>query len=375
MKFNPLSSKLFDFVNNSFDFLRLIMAVLIVVGHSGGVGGFGWEPNIKMRDWKMTGTNLATFSVYGFFVISGFLVTRSWFGTSDWKDFCVKRLRRIYPGYFVSLVISGLFFVPIFYFLTKGFYPIEFIKDFGRETSQYIISNLFVEIRQPGITGLTSDLRGGYLGVNGPHWSLIHEMRAYLMIIVLGLLGWLQKSRLILILAVFFNFIYAVCALDYVYYYGNSSFHFRDLVSTFLADYHLFILFTYFIFGMAFYIFREKIVWNKWIYMLSILGLIVGWKLDIFALYAPMCFTYFILYSSQIFPFQNLSKKIGDLSYGIYIYSWPIQLCLLYLGLNKLTGNKFYDYLIYAGVSIILSGFAGYLSWNFVEKKWIARKN
>jgi peptidoglycan/LPS O-acetylase OafA/YrhL len=374
MTFNIIFSKPFDYTNNSFDFLRLIMSIIIVIGHSGGVGGFGWEPNLKMRDWEMTGTNLATFSVYGFFVISGFLVTKSWLGTNNWQEFCVKRLRRIYPGFFTSLLISGLFFVPIFYFLTKGFYPVEFIKEFGRETSQYIINNLFVEVRQAGISGLTSDLRGGYLGVNGPHWSLIHELRAYLLIVVLGTLGWLQKPKLILTLAIVFNFIYAVCSLDYVNYYGNSSFHFRDLISTFLADYHLFIIFTYFIFGMAFYIFRKKIVWNNWFYMLSILGLLIGWKFDIFPLFAPTCFTYFVLYSSQIFPLQNLSKKIGDFSYGIYIYSWPIQLCLLYLGLNKVTSNKFLDYPIFALTSVVLASIAGYLSWNFIEKRWLTRK-
>jgi peptidoglycan/LPS O-acetylase OafA/YrhL len=370
---NFLISKPFDFKNNSFDFIRLLMSVLVVAGHSGGVGGFGWEPHLDMRDWEPGFTNMATFSVYGFFVISGFLITRSWLGSKSLQDFCVKRIKRIYPGYLVSLLISGLIFVPIFFLLKEGFHPIKFLKEYSRETFQYIIQNLFVEVRKPRILELTKFNESNF-DINGPHWSLIHEMRAYGLVVILGLIGWLKRQNLALLIAIVFNLTYIVCSLNYFIDIGSTSLHFRDLISTYLGDYHWFIIFTYFIFGMAFYIFFEKIVWNNWIYLLSILGLIIGWRLDIFPVFGPLCFTYFVLYSSQVFPFRNLSKKIGDLSYGIYIYSWPIQLCLLYLGANKLTNDNTLNYPIYMTVSIICSALAGFLSWNFVEKKWLVKK-
>lgn len=368
------NSRLFDFQNNAFDFIRLVMALLVVIGHSGGVGGFGWAPHLKMRDWEMTFTGIATLAVYGFFVISGFLITRSYLNSGSVQEFCTKRIKRIYPGYLVSLLFSGLVFVPLFYYLRQGFDLISFVKTHGRETAQYIIQNLFVEVRQAGITGLTADLKGGYLGVNSPYWSLIHEVRGYGLIAILGLAGWLKNPKFILALAFIFNIIYAVCSLDFVLNIGTKSLHFRDLISSYIAHYHIFIIFTYFIFGMMFYIFGDQIPWNNWLYLGSILGLILGWQLDIFPILAPLCFTYFVLYSSQILPFQNLSKKIGDLSYGIYIYSWPIQLCLLYLGFSKFTCNKFLDFPIYALVSICLSMLAGWLSWNLVEKRWLDRR-
>jgi peptidoglycan/LPS O-acetylase OafA/YrhL len=367
-------SKQFDFQNNAFDFVRLSLALLVVIGHSGGVGDFGWAPQLKMRDWEMTFTGLATLAVYGFFVISGFLITKSWHHSKSLQEFGGKRLRRIYPGYLVSLLVCGLVFVPIFFWLKEGFDPLRFVKLHGKETVQFVIQNLFVEVRQAGITGLSSDLQGSYLGVNSPYWSLIHEVRAYGLVAILGVVGLLQSRRFVLGLAIVFNLIYAVCSLDYVLNFGSKSLHFRDLISSYLAHYHIFIIFTYFIFGMMFYTLVDKIVWNNWLYCLSILGLIVGWKFDIFPIVAPVCFSYFTLYSSQILPFRNLAKAIGDLSYGIYIYSWPIQLCLLYLGLNKVTGNKFLDLPIYALASIVLSMAAGWLSWNLVEKRWLARK-
>jgi peptidoglycan/LPS O-acetylase OafA/YrhL len=372
---NPfLVTKPFDFQFNAFDFIRLLLSILVIVSHSSGIGNFGFELVVKMRDWEIGFTSLGTFAVYGFFVISGFLVTRSWHRSQSAQDFIVKRLKRIYPGFLVSLLFSGLVFVPLFYVLTQGFELARFFKVYSKEAVQYIIQNVFVEIRKAGITGLTSDLKGGYLGVNGPYWSLIHEVRAYGLVLIFGYLGWLRKKPLAISLAAILNLIYFVCSLDFVLTIFNKNLHFRDLITRYLADYHIFILFTYFIFGMLFYIFHQQIIWNKWIYTLSILGLIVGWKLDIFPIFAPTCFTYSVLYSSQILPFRSIAKRIGDLSYGIYIYSWPIQLCLLYLGLNRITGNKYFDYLYFASLSIMLSILAGYLSWHFVEKRYLVRK-
>jgi peptidoglycan/LPS O-acetylase OafA/YrhL len=369
-----LTSNSFDYKNNSFDFIRLLMAILVVVGHSGGVGGFGWEPHLRMRDWGMELTNMATFSVYGFFVISGFLITRSWLGSKSVQDFCIKRIKRIYPGYFVSLLITSFIFIPLYYFLQFGFLPFKFLDEYGKDVSNYFIKNLGVESRITYIKSLTLDIPDKYFDINGPYWTLIHEIRAYGLILILGILGFLNNKKIILTLAAMFNFVYVLCSFNVILPIGSKTLHFRDIICDYIADYHIFIIFTYFVFGMVFYIFQDKVIWNNWFYVLSILGLVIGWKLDIFPVFAPLCFTYFVLYSSQVFPLRNLAKKIGDLSYGIYIYSWPIQLCLLYLGLNKVTSNKFLDYPIYALISVILSAVAGYLSWNFVEKRWLTRK-
>jgi peptidoglycan/LPS O-acetylase OafA/YrhL len=371
-----LNSTTFNFKSNSFDFIRLILALNVVFSHSGGLGGYNWEPHFDMRDWEGRFTNLGTFSVYGFFVISGFLITRSWLGNPSVGDFCIKRFKRIYPGYFVSLLISALVFVPIMFIIRFGFKPLDFIKEYSRDTSQYIMQNLFVEMRKGRIRDLTRLSQNLNFDINGPFWTLIHEIRAYFLVLILGDTGWLKYKKVLVGLAFIINFIYAAGSLELTFKAGGSVWRFKDLLNDYFGGHQIFILFCYFIFGMVFYIFHNKIVWNKWIFMISILGLIIGWKFDIFPIVAPICFTYFVLYSSQILPFKNLAKKIGDLSYGIYIYSWPIQICLLFLGLNKITGNNKIDYLYFASASIILSIFAGYLSWNFVEKKFLRnRKN
>jgi peptidoglycan/LPS O-acetylase OafA/YrhL len=65
--------------------------------------------------------------------------------------------------------------------------------------------------------------------------------------------------------------------------------------------------------------------------------------------------------------FLSLTNRIGDFSYGIYIYSFPIQVTLMYyLNLN---------YLQLMWLSLMLSVLFGVLSWNLIEKKALQYKS
>ena len=363
-----LTSKPFDFKNNSFDFIRFLLAIMVIVSHTGGIGEYNWEPHIKMRDWDPTHTNLGTFSVYGFFIISGFLITRSFLNTASIGNFIANRIKRVYPGFVVSLFFTSFLFIPLYFFLKNGFDIAKLYSNYNLDITQYFVKNIFIEMRKPTIAIENIKL----FDINGPYWTLIHEVRAYFLVLILGFLGILNKRYVIIFFGLLLNTIYSLNSLG-VNFIGKD-WSFKDFFGSYIGDCHLLILFCYFIFGMLFYLFQEKIIWNNWIYAISILGLVIGWKLDVFPIFAPTCFTYVVLYSSQILPFQKIVSRIGDLSYGIYIYSWPIQICLLYLGLNKITGNKYYNYTLFAAISIFISMMAGYLSWNLVEKRWLVKK-
>ena len=65
-------------------------------------------------------------------------------------------------------------------------------------------------------------------------------------------------------------------------------------------------------------------------------------------------------------PFFSTFGKIGDMSYGIYIYSFPIQQTLMFFfNLNT-------DQLII--YSLLASIVFGYLSWHLIEKKALRYK-
>ena len=79
----------------------------------------------------------------------------------------------------------------------------------------------------------------------------------------------------------------------------------------------------------------------------------------------PVILACVIIYIAIYFPFQiSIPKKIGDLSYGIYIYHFPIiQTCI-----------AFKIKLISAIPIIMISTFlCAYLSWHIVEKRFLKR--
>lgn len=84
---------------NSFNFLRLALAVVVIASHSIGVGLYG-------RDWVHNRTTWATIAVYGFFGISGFLIARSAERNSLGR-FLWQRFLRIAPAFWVCLVVTA----------------------------------------------------------------------------------------------------------------------------------------------------------------------------------------------------------------------------------------------------------------------------
>ncbi len=89
---------------NNFDLIRLLAALQVVYCHT------CWHLDIT------TGIGNSTLShpvqwfpgVPIFFVISGFLISRSWERSDDWKDYARKRALRIYPALWVQLAAGIL---------------------------------------------------------------------------------------------------------------------------------------------------------------------------------------------------------------------------------------------------------------------------
>jgi peptidoglycan/LPS O-acetylase OafA/YrhL len=64
---------------------------------------------------------------------------------------------------------------------------------------------------------------------------------------------------------------------------------------------------------------------------------------------------------------NNIGQKIGDISYGVYIYAFIVQQALMYyfgLGTFELTL-----------ASIIITYILAYGSWHLIEKKMLTYKN
>ena len=80
---------------NSLNFLRVVLALGVIVDHALGLGYFPSVPNFVLFNHK---TDLGSTAVYSFFAISGFLICRSALSRRTVK-FVWQRFLRIFPGF------------------------------------------------------------------------------------------------------------------------------------------------------------------------------------------------------------------------------------------------------------------------------------
>ena len=94
------------------DTFRAIAAIVVMIGHI---------ELFRQNNWGSSLFNIVPSghtAVMMFFVISGFLITfllakeKEKYGTISLKDFYLRRVLRIYPLYYLILLLSSLFFLP-----------------------------------------------------------------------------------------------------------------------------------------------------------------------------------------------------------------------------------------------------------------------
>lgn len=130
-------------------------------------------------------------AVKGFFIISGFLLAKSFDTTSSLKEYFIKRGKRILPAYFFVVLFQTLFFV---FFSSNHF--LEYFSNKG--VYQYLGWNLiFLNFFHPCLPGLfNSNL---YCAVNGALWTLkVEEGFYFILPFIFYLIKKTKKTFLIL---------------------------------------------------------------------------------------------------------------------------------------------------------------------------------
>jgi peptidoglycan/LPS O-acetylase OafA/YrhL len=353
----------------SFDFMRLFLALVVIFCHTGTITGLYNDPRLIINNYYYTGGNLA---VFAFFFISGFVITSSYLHSKSWWDFALKRLLRIYPGYWIALLVGTFLVIPILYSGTSLNQQFEFL---GKNFSVLNVTC------SPTDNSLPS--QGSCL--NNPVWTLVSELSAYLVVLLLGVLGLLRKKILL---------IFAFVVLTILYYMRVSDLEFHNLLKGFGGDYltELIPFLSWFLAGVLYFNFKEFVV-LKWRFaipcvLVLLVSLIpsfartfqteiivnfgakafeplanVGYFIpQIFPLVAPLPAGYLILFLADKLPLKWWKNVFGDLSYGTYIYGWMVQ--------RVLFENKVHEINIplYITACISIALVLGFLSWNLVEK-------
>ncbi len=294
---------------NNFDFLRFALASLVVFSHSFplATGTEDYEPLSVLTGRQVTFGALA---VDSFFVISGFLILHSWHATPRVGAFLRKRVLRIYPAFLVAAALDAFIIAPAF---SAGSWP---PLDLGFVT-RFVANALRLEAIAPGATFVGNPAAGP---VNGSLWTISYEFWCYIGILVLGVCG-LTKRRLFLTCGLLFFLV-----VSFVFVWRGLTPGGRLLGQIFGYPPFWARLLPFFLAGMVFYAWRERIELNAMGAAIAIGMLVVGAVTPFgMSVVLPLAAAYLIFWIAFL-PAPRLSTfaRRGDFSYGIYLFSFPI---------------------------------------------------
>jgi peptidoglycan/LPS O-acetylase OafA/YrhL len=156
--------------HNALNALRLLLAAAVLVSHSWPLSGHEPEPNLG-------GANLGTWAVFGFFGISGYLITRSRLSGRPVRDYYRARALRIMPALVVALLVVAFVFAPLSQLLdpAAAWDPLSSVTFVARNVFLYPPA----PIAQPGIADTLANVPYPLLW-DGPLWTLFWEGLCYL---------------------------------------------------------------------------------------------------------------------------------------------------------------------------------------------------
>lgn len=357
----PLSvAEAFDPRSNSLDFLRWLMAFLVIFSHSGPVAGFygGEDLGIQISDEQ----SLGGVAVAGFFFFSGFLITKSRMGRSTiWRYFW-RRCLRIFPAFWAALILTVAVLAPIAWRIDKGTFD-GYWSATVESPLTYFIDNMFLTLGERNIAGLGETvpyfLNHGVRDWNGSAWTLSYEFLCYIVVGLLGLFGALASKRFATAFAV------VVISLNALQWLGAGNIAGLNRV---LADPFILMFFAPFAFGMLFALHGDKIVIDDRV-AIGMLGLgLFAYAFGGWNVIGQYGFLYFLMWLGVRLPLTRWAK-FGDFSYGIYIYAWPLMNLATYFGLQR------FGWVVYHVVIVVAVHIVAIASWHLLEKPAMSLKD
>ncbi|MEN9460559.1 MAG: hypothetical protein RIS84_579 [Pseudomonadota bacterium] len=330
--------------HNNFTLLRIIAASLVLFSHSYALLNFPSEEPLGVLTG---GTNFGEFAVSIFFVISGFLVTASLQRSNSALNYLKNRSLRIFPGLIVVVLFADFILGPLL--TTKSF--AEYFAD--PMTLNYL-RNIYLYDLQYHLSGVFEHNVWGR-AVNGSIWTLPIEFTAYLMLMAIFLL---RLHRVWFLIVIF-------CILAMLNIKLINLWHLEDFSRYSMALIHSSKFWLFFFAGSLIYLLRERISFN-YIYFFCAAGLWwSAFQTPSFQVLHALLVPYMVMFLVYV-PMPALSEwletHVGDISYGIYLYAFPIQQAVVYLADNKM------NFALFNIITFVITVFLAYLSWRFVEK-------
>lgn len=322
--------------HNNFDALRLVAAVSVIFSHA-----FLIADGTQKNEWliRLTGNQsiVGLCGVFVFFAISGFLVTQSFDQTGDPLRFLAKRALRIFPGLFVAAVLSAFVLAPLVTTLEPGAY-------FSQPAPyRYVVGNTLLSQSVHELPGVMFVNNPVGLEINGSMWTLRFEFMMYVMVLGLGVLRLLNLPIMLGLLGL-----------------GLACLQFQDALD-FLGGWGW--LLAFFATGMILYKLRATRIFDGRIALLALAGLVLSVPLRQFIALFPLFGCYLALWLALNPRLPAIpAARFGDLSYGLYIYGWPVEEGTIWLLGSAAPWWKVF------GLSLPITAAIAFASWHLIEQ-------
>jgi len=317
---------------NNFDFIRIVAALMVLFTHQFDL--------MRQPAPILFPIGFGELGVCIFFTVSGFLVAQSWCSDPHILRFIARRFLRIWPGLTVVTALAALVMGPLITSVSLHDYfhsgqTFNFFRSLLLEI-QYVLPGVFATNPYPN-------------AVNGSLWTIPLEIKWYEILLIGGVLRLLKFKWII----------FTIMVLVAVYQFGiyhaetNPEPHYTRQFG------------LYFIYGTCMHLFLAQLTARRFLVGLVIIGaaiLIYIAGHPIIALWLALPYLV-IAFGTLQTPVISRFGRFGDLSYGIYIYAFPVQQLGIWLNQGR------YPLVICLLFSLVVTVLCAYVSWHCVEKQ------
>lgn len=341
--------RLSDFLgdrDNNINLIRFVAAGLVLFAHSFIVVAADRHTGPLVQS---TGHDLGYHAVDIFFTASGLLIAQSWNNNPSLIHYGSGRLLRLWPALFICALFVTFVAGPVVTILSlNGYFHSPL-------TYKYLphVMNL-VQVASP-LPGVYTTLPGN-TEIDGPLWTLKYEVICYIGLAAFGYVGGFRSVKR------FLTWTLPIIVLLFVFSTMPVA---HDVSRPYM---HLIRFGFCFGLGVGAFVLADRMPLTLWI--VAALGAIaVAARYTEFYYAALWTFTAYTTLWFAYVPRTFLLgfNKLGDYSYGIYIYAYPIQQMFV----SREGRMSAWALFALAFPTVLLFAF---LSWHFIEKPSLASK-
>jgi len=338
----PLEEYLTSPGQNNFQLVRLLAASMVVETHSHIL--FYDDSRIAYLNQPF---HLSFLGLPAFFFLSGLLVTQSFFKSSSSKNFLWKRFLRIYPAAWFCLLTTAFIMGPAVTTLP--------LKDYFSSPQLYrLLVSLSLFHTNLYLPGVFTHSVLGTSSTNASLWTISLELKLYLALTFAGpVIKKIPAAKHLLLPVI----------VSAVAFYGWKNPSIPSAVKPWC---------TYgvqFLSGVACYLYRDKIIIRPFLILLLPFLFFLSFRLHIYFYTAYLLIPATVILSGT-FAVTQLHRitPAPDLSYGIYIFAFPIQQLIA----NYILPSGPIQFFLLSMAAIIP---VAIISWYGIEKRALGLKN